>query len=224
VTCSLPSGEPEYRVVVTRRRIFLVEKAFITTGVVALLMLGGTGAEALTLTPGDTTCTSSQTSALKTYEVYDLISSCFSVGIPENDFSRLYKANVGGGEEGAYASSYDTAFDNTPSDPSDAKISYVGGVPIECAECYLLVKDGNHQPAQYVFQITGWNGMDAIYLKGFWPRGGAISHVAIYCVPEPATGLLLAAGLGLVAFRRRQSGSVPYERWAAEGGPRRLTT
>jgi hypothetical protein len=181
-----------------------MKKTLGITGIAALLMLAGGRAEALTLSPSNTTCTTDVNKALKTYEVYDLISSCFSVGLPEDDFSRLYKANVGGGEEGAYAANYNAAFFNSTLDPSDANITYVGGVPISCAECYLLVKGGNHQPAQYVFQLTNWNGMEPIYLRGFWPGRGAISHIAIYGVPEPATALLLAMGLGVLAVRKRR--------------------
>jgi hypothetical protein len=121
----------------------------------------------------------------------------------------LYKSNVGAGEEGPYAAGYSTTYSNTPMDPSDAVISWVGGFYMDCSVCYLLVKDGNNKPAQYLFDISSWNGTDNIEIKGFWPANGAISSVQILGtatrVPEPSTMALLGVGLAALSLRRRRA-------------------
>jgi hypothetical protein len=126
----------------------------------------------------------------------------------------LYKFNVGGSEEAtAFAPSYQSSF--APEAPGGS-ISYVGGSSILCGVCVLIVKDGNQEPAQYLFNLSAgstlqWNGTEILQLSGFWPGPGAISNVAIWggpqvSVPEPGTlgllGLSLLA-LGGVARRRR---------------------
>lgn len=112
-------------------------------------------------------------------------------------------------EEGPGAPFYTTTFSNTPTDPSDALITRNGPNYASCGTCYLLVKDGNQYPAQYLFDISGWDGKSDINLVGFWPDKGAISNVQIFgarVVPEPATLTTLLLGLGLLgvgSLRRR---------------------
>lgn len=126
--------------------------------------------------------------------------------------TQTYKQDVGGGEVGALAGSYNTAFLATPGDPSGATIFSVGG-QTAAATTYLFVKDGNHTPAWYLFNLTalGWNYTETLNLSGFWPNQGAISHVALFGriaqVPEPATLSLLGVGLlgWAAAARRRRS-------------------
>ena len=125
---------------------------------------------------------------------------------------QLYKADFDDGTvSGPLAGSYETMF--TPSsDPNNALIEWVKGTPIVGGDqVYALVKDGNAEPAWYLFDLTalGWDGMQDLSFEGFWEGvSGAISHVALYGdkvpVPEPATMLLLGFGLiGLAIAGRR---------------------
>ncbi|MCA1978869.1 MAG: PEP-CTERM sorting domain-containing protein [Thiobacillus sp.] len=126
----------------------------------------------------------------------------------------VYKQDAGGPESGNAAAYYSTSFNG---DLSGGTITWSGSSYIVCPTCYLVVKDGNNNPSQYIFTINGWNGQDPINLSGFWPANGSISHVAIFntaatgggggtvaVVPEADTYAMLLAGLGLVGFAARR--------------------
>lgn len=196
----------------------------------AVFALGiGAAAQAYTVTPsgGDATLvgtTDDPSGAAGTDALLAL------AGLTSADL--LYKQDVGGPESGGFASSYETTFSNTPSDPEDALIDYISGASIDCPDCYLLVKDGNQTPAQYLFNISNWNGTDDISIQDFWVGNGAISHVSIYSAPgdtvdttdvtitsptsdttdttdvtitpEPATLALFGSGLAIAAARLRR--------------------
>ncbi|MBE9503990.1 MAG: PEP-CTERM sorting domain-containing protein [Proteobacteria bacterium] len=177
--------------------------------ITAVTMLG-MEAHALSLTPADCTvgdCWTTLDNSQPTADAIELL-----VGT-STDLTMLYKSESGaadgsGYDSGSFASSYNTFFSNSHTDPEDALIEYIGGASIVCPECYLTVKDGHHSPALYAFNISSWNGLDDIVLKGFWPGGGAISNVAIWgvvtSVPEPGTlGMFGSILIGLVALRRR---------------------
>ena len=133
-----------------------------------------------------------------------------------------YTQNVGGAEVGPGAPYYSMTFQNTPTDPSDALLTWNGPLFFTTNPLYILVKDGNQSPAWYLFRLTvgagGWNGMETLDFQDFWPNQGAISHISIYGTPAPGTPglfntpvpdggsmtMLLGMGLmGLAALRRR---------------------
>ena len=141
---------------------------------------------------------------------------CVNTIFNTSGLSLLYKSDVSdnwldlgvGDDSGPYASVYRTVFSDTILDPADARITYQGGDDIDCPSCYLAIKDGNHSPAYYFYNLSAWNGTEEIRLQDFWPNGGAISHIAIWGetpvkVAEPSTLGLLGLGLLALGFARR---------------------
>jgi hypothetical protein len=138
-------------------------------------------------------------------------------GTSLSSISLLYKANVGNPvtEDGtaAYQAAYSTAF-SPAGDEANATITYGSGSKIVETPLYLIVKDGNHSPAQYLFDITSWD-RTVLTLENFWAgRGGSISNVAIWggpnVIPEPASiaawaGIGAIFGLGMYRRHRRKS-------------------
>lgn len=160
------------------------------------------------------------------------IVNAFSVWI--GGLEELYKADSKDGrskpgeESGFLAGSYSTMFDwDVKTGFAGARLTYDGGISVDCAlDCYLLVKDGNHKPAAYLFNLAldpiGWGGTMDLVLRDFWPDGGSISHLALYGnvtseplevsrlssklnpVPVPAAAWLFGTALiGLAGIRRR---------------------
>jgi hypothetical protein len=163
------------------------------------------------------------------------------------DLTMLYKAesfedvtldppirSTPAGEEGSLQNSYMTAFDFALNEIDDgytgATIKRQGGPSVDCSvDCFLVIKDGNHNPAAYLFNlalgwdplgrnggqpvangIPAWDGLMDLTLANFWnDTGGSISYIAIYgntkisSVPAPAALWLFGTALlGFIGISR----------------------
>ena len=179
---------------------------------VALLGLAGTASATIILTPS----TPGMIPGTDSMGPSNCEPGCVNTIFGTSGLSLLYQSDVSdnwldfgvGDDSGPYASSYRTLFSDTIIDPSDARITYQGGNDIDCPSCYLAIKDGNHSPAYYFYNLSAWNGTEEIRLQDFWPKGGAISHISIWGgtpvkVAEPSTLGLLGLGLLALGFARR---------------------
>ncbi|MDR4521409.1 MAG: PEP-CTERM sorting domain-containing protein [Nitrosomonas sp.] len=200
-----------------------ITKTTIASLFVMLCGFAGFNAHAIVITPstagiilGSSLTTPTTAANCEAGCIYDAFN--INGGVNNGSLSLLYKSDVSGSsgigsDSGSFAASYNTTFSGTQSDPSNALIDYISGASIVCPDCYLAIKDGNHAPTYYFYDLASWNGTDDIVLRDFWPKKGAISHVSIWGapstnIPEPGIVLLLGIGLlGLLFTARRQQQS-----------------
>ena len=177
--------------------------------VAALLSLSSVAhAISLTPTPGTFVLAGNETSE---GVIQNKITVYFnSLGL---SLDQLYKATQAAGtpDVGDFAGSYSTAFSNGATDQfAHAYITHDDGTPaINSSSVYAFIRDGNYVNYNwYLFDITGWDGLEAINFDGFFSTSSTtsknISHVAIYgnrstSVPDSGTTAVLL-GLGLVGM------------------------
>lgn len=175
----------------------------------AVLIVSGLPANALTIDPSTGVIDVSRWEGPQTSQsAIDAVIASYIFPAAE-----LYKDDFGTGESGSLMNSYETAWTQlNDGEPEGAVISHEIGTPyIVPPPAFLLVKDGNQDPAWYLFDLAAlsWNGTETLDLQNFWlGPGGAISHVALYgarqSVPEPAIMLLLGSGLVALAGLSRK--------------------
>ena len=172
--------------------------------------------QALTLTPDDCNIgVNCWTSDVNSQPSADSIETLVGTSV---ELTELYKSEVdSGSESGSFGAYLEASYSNSTTDPADALIELLEGYAIDCSDCYISIKDGNQEPALYVFSLSDWLGTDDITLLDFWPDQGAISNVALWggidsnvyepqsSVPEPGTLTLFGLSLlGLGLFGRRK--------------------
>jgi hypothetical protein len=174
-------------------------RALLPVAAAGMLLGAANPAAALDIYPSIAHWDTFENSALDADDIADIISGDITLSEPLN---LLYKFEVDGANEvGSYAGSYASDVQG-----NGGTIEYVGGPSIVCGICVLVVKDGNSEPAQYLFDLAAlaWDGVEDLVLSGFWPRReDAISHVAIWGVPQasvPEPGALGLLGFSLLVL------------------------
>ena len=106
--------------------------------------------------------------------------------------AELYRLTPPASDDKTLKDSYEGSTSALPGDDTSAfEINYTSGPSID--PTYMLIKDGNHTPSWYLFDISAWDGISELSGSGFWENtNGGISHISIYgtvaaAVPEPAT-------------------------------------
>ena len=167
-------------------------------------------AQALVLTPGDADETTSINTNLTTLEE---INDTF--GTDYTDLELYYKFDVDSAtEDGVLQDSYvfTDILDDSVDGVSGGDIVLTGDLLASCvdSDCFLIVKDGKHNPAQFLIDLSDWDGIETIELQDFWlDEGGSISNIQIWAaettsVPEPGILAVFGAGLVGLGFARRR--------------------
>ena len=160
------------------------------------LLLVSLWAQAFPLTPADADATTADNSNLTTLSD---INTAF--GTSYSGLVLLWKGETDSGtsgQDGLLSGSY---LWNVDSPANSGTIDHIAGqAAASCPICFLIVKDGRSEIAQYLFDLGSWDGIEQIALSGFWPeKEDAISNVAIWggrtSIPEPAALILMSLGL-----------------------------
>jgi hypothetical protein len=193
---------------------------------VGAMFVLATQAQALLLTASDAYTTATIWNTANDPDILNPDAADITTITGDTDVVGLYKDEISA-ELGEFKDSYTTTYFDLGGDPEYAKITYDGSPDPVMDANWLVVKDGNHDPRWYLFDLSAsglnWNGTDTIQVGDannlLWPRGGSISHVHFLgsvkncdnpqgCepteVPEPQALALIGLGLiGMYAARRR---------------------
>jgi hypothetical protein len=96
--------------------------------------------------------------------------------------------------------------------PQNALITYLDGLSIPAGATFLYVKDAEQVPAFYLYDLlaasSGWNGVDALNLSGFWAPTVSITSIKIFGTPSamPEVSSITLLGIGLARALRRRRG------------------
>ena len=192
-----------------------MSKIFVAA-VMASVIASHAQAAPISLTPGTASCPAPPCLVLSgagsQNDANLAIAAALGITVAELNSLLLYQSTQSdASEDGSWAPSYSTSYVGAPT--AYAEISW-DGLPnpfISANPVYAYIKDGNLDPGWYFFNITGWNGQDAVEFSGFYGGNqGKISHVSLYGtereydVPDGGSMLLLLGmALGGLAGVRR---------------------